>query len=82
MNGPVSDVYTWHFSPDRRTGNVERASRPGANDSSGGFFNGPSFGATAATRGDYVAFVSTQSGQSGESNGSGIADVFIRYTGG
>jgi hypothetical protein len=82
MNGPMSDVYLWHFSPSRGTGNVERASRPGANSPSGGFFDGPSFGAAASPRAHYLAFVSTQSGQSGESNGSGIADVFIRYTGG
>jgi hypothetical protein len=82
MNAQVSDVYLWHFSPGRKSGNVELGSRPGGNDSNGGFFNGPSFDAAAATRAQYFAFVSTQTGSAGEANGAQIADVFIRYAGG
>ena len=81
-NGPVRDVFYWNFPRDRQTGNVSRESRPGAGSEDGGFYNGASTNPSASSRANYIGFTSTQTGLSGESNGDGIADVFIRFLGG
>jgi hypothetical protein len=76
-NGPVRDVYLWNFPRERGFGNVSRESRPGVK----GEFNGASVKPATSSRGNYIAFTSAARGQAGDSNGSGIPDVFLRFLG-
>ena len=82
-NGAVRDVYYWNFPRARATGNVSRESKPGSElPKDRSFFNGPSVNPSSSNRANFIAFTSTQSGLSGEGNGSAIEDVFIRFLGG
>jgi hypothetical protein len=45
-------------------------------------FTEPSFHAAMSSRGNYVAFTSDEAGEAGETNGSGLSDVFLEFTGG
>ncbi len=76
-NGETRDIYLWNFPRERKFGNVSRESRPGPK----GEFNGPSVRPAASSRGNYIAFTSAQEGEVGESNGSGIPDIFLRFLG-
>ena len=82
-NGPVRDVYYWNFPRRRGYGNVSRESRPGDElTRPEQVYNGPSTKPSASSRANFVAFTSTQTGMSGETNGSAIPDVFQRFLGG
>lgn len=82
-NGDVRDVYYWNFPRSRMTGNVSRESKPGSElTKAESFFNGPSTNPSTSNRANFIAFTSAQSGRSGESNGEGIEDVFLRFLGG
>lgn len=76
-NGPVRDVYYWNYPRRRSHGNVSRESKPGVK----GEFNGASVNPSTSNRANYIGFESTQVGASGEANGAGIADVFLRFLG-
>jgi hypothetical protein len=45
-------------------------------------FTQPSFDAAMSSRGNFVAFTSNEAGQAGETNGSGLSDVFLEFVGG
>jgi hypothetical protein len=77
-NGPIPDVYLWNFPRGRRYGNVSRESRPGPK----GAFDAASVRPATSSHGNYIAFTSAESGQAGDTNGSGIPDVFLRFLGG
>lgn len=77
-NGRVRDIYLWNFPRGRKFGNVSRESRPGPK----GEFNGASVTPATSSRGNYIAFVSAQTGAAGERNGPEIVDMFMRFLGG
>ena len=77
-NGSTRDIYYWNFPRGRGYGNVSRESKEGPK----GEFNGASTNPGVSNRSNYIGFTSEQTGQSGESNGAGIADVFSRFMGG
>jgi hypothetical protein len=82
-NGPTRDVYYWNFPRERPCGNVSRESR-GSQPREGGTgqpMNGPSVNPAASNRANYIGFTSTATGDLGETNGPGIADVFMRFLG-
>ena len=43
--------------------------------------SGSSHCPATSSHGNYIAFTSAESGQAGDSNGSGIPDVFLRFLG-
>lgn len=77
-NGAVRDIYYWNFPRRRAFGNVSRESKPGRT----GQFNGASFNPGVSNRSNWIGFTSQATGDSGEVNGGGIADVFVRFMGG
>jgi hypothetical protein len=77
-NGGVRDVYYWNFPRRRGFGNVSRESKAGQK----GEFNGASYNPAVSNRSNWIGFTSQQTGEAGEANGGGIADVFIRFMGG
>jgi hypothetical protein len=81
-NGHVRDIYYWNFPRGRKCGNVSRESR-GSGDRSGGQpLNGDSYNAALSQHANYLGFVSEETGEYDESNGSTIPDVFERFLGG
>ena len=83
-NGPVRDIYYWNFPRERPCGNVSRESRneDRREDGTGQSYNGPSVNPAASSRANFIGFTSSQSGDSGETNGPAIPDVFARFLGG
>jgi hypothetical protein len=81
-NGRMRDIYYWNFPRGRMSGNVSRESRSGRGLDDGGYFNGPSVNPSTSSRANFIGFTSSQTGLSGEANGAGIADTFIRFLGG
>lgn len=83
-NGPIRDIYYWNFPRDRKCGNVSRESRNEDTRESGTGqpYNGPSVKPAASSRANFIGFTSSQSGDSGETNGPEIPDVFARFLGG
>jgi hypothetical protein len=81
-NGTTRDVYYWNFPRGRMSGNVSRESRSGRALDDGGYFAGATTNPSTSSRANFIGFTSTQAGLSGESNGPGIADVFLRFLGG
>ena len=77
-NGSTRDIYYWNFPRERLKGAVSRESKAGPK----GEFNGASYEPATSARANYIAFSSEQTGESGESNGGGIADLFLRFMGG
>jgi hypothetical protein len=82
QNGQLSDVYTWYF--DRRLyvrlGKISIQSVDGAPFSPSAAFDGASRNPALSSRGNYIAFASTQTGKSGDRNGT-TPDVFLRFLG-
>lgn len=84
-NGPVRDIYYWNFPRTRQEGNVSRESRDDSVPREAGTgqpLNGASTNPSASQRANYIGFTSNAAGQSGDTNGGGIADVFLRFLGG
>ena len=81
-NGAIRDIYYWNFPRERLTGNVSRESRSETDRATGQPYNGASTNPGASNRANYIGFTSVQTGQSGESNGPSVPDVFIRFLGG
>lgn len=77
-NGAVRDIFYWNYPRRRGYGNVSRESKPGRT----GVFNGPSYKPSVSNRSNWIGFTSQATGDSGEANGGGIADVFVRFMGG
>jgi hypothetical protein len=81
-NGHARDIYYWNFPRGRKCGNVSRESR-GSGDRSGGQpLDGDSYEPALSQHANYIGFVSEETGEFGESNGSTIPDVFMRFLGG
>ena len=83
-NGAIRDIYYWNFPRERPCGNISRESRNEDPRSSGTGqpYNGPSVKPAASSRASFIGFTSAQSGDSGETNGPGIPDAFVRFLGG
>lgn len=83
-NGPIPDIYYWNFPRARLLGNVSRESRTNEDRSQGTGqpFDGPNSKPAASNRANYIAWTSTGGKSVGDRNGSGIADIFIRFLGG
>jgi hypothetical protein len=83
-NGAVPDIYYWNFPRERLLGNVSRESRTNEdrNQGTGQPFDGPSSKPAASNRANYIGWTSTGGATVGDRNGSGIADVFVRFLGG
>jgi hypothetical protein len=83
-NGAIRDIYYWNFPRERPCGNVSRESRneDPRESGTGQPYNGPSVKPAASSRANFTGFTSSQSGDSGETNGPGIPDVFVRFQGG
>lgn len=82
-NGPVRDIYYWNFPRERPCGNVSRESRneEPRERGTGQPYNGPSTNPAVSSRANFIGFTSAQSGDSGETNGPAIPDVFARFLG-
>jgi hypothetical protein len=80
-NGHARDVYWWNFPRGRKCGNVSRESRSSGDRSGGQPLNGDSYSPALTQRANYIGFVSDETGEFDESNGSTIPDVFERYLG-
>jgi hypothetical protein len=80
-NGHMRDVYWWNFPRGRKCGNVSRESRSSGDRSGGQPLNGDSYSPALTQRANYIGFVSEETGEFDESNGSTIPDVFERYLG-
>ena len=82
-NGPERDIYYWNFPRKRMYGNVSRESKPGSElTTDDRFYNGASTNPASSSRANFIAFTSSETGLSGESNGGDTPDVFMRYLGG
>ncbi|HYZ29561.1 MAG TPA: hypothetical protein VE570_10925 [Thermoleophilaceae bacterium] len=81
-NGHTQDIFYWNFPRGRRCGNVSRESRSDGDRSAGQSLNGNSYEPALSQRANYIAYVSEQTGEFEESNGSTIPDVFTRFLGG
>jgi len=82
-DGPFMHVYFWNFPRERGAGNISGESkccRTGEFHYAGGQ---PAFSWSPAisNRGTFIGFTSREEGESGETNGQGIADAFVRFMG-
>ncbi|HEX8857168.1 MAG TPA: hypothetical protein VF752_16355 [Thermoleophilaceae bacterium] len=82
-SGPFMHVYFWNFPRERLAGSISGESkccRNGEfhhNDMSAAF----SFSPQISNRGTFIGFSSDEEGESGERNGRGTVDAFIRFMG-
>jgi hypothetical protein len=81
-NGHVRDIYYWNFPRGRKCGNVSRESRSSGDRAGGQPLNGDSYNPALSQHGNYLGFVSEETGEFDETNGSTIPDVFERFLGG
>lgn len=87
QTGPFMHVYFWNFPRERRIGKFSGESKAGR---TGEFTRKPGGSGIAAynwscaisNRGNFIAFSSDEEEESGEKNGTGIPDLFLRFMGG
>ena len=85
LTGPYMHIYFWNFPREKMSGAftgesreaVDRATEFKRNDSSAAF----NWSCGISNRGNYIAWSSDDEGQAGETNGRGLADVFLRFMG-
>lgn len=85
--GPFMHIYFWNFPRERRIGKFTGESKAGR---TGEFTRKPGGRGIAAynwscaisNRGNFIAFSSDEEEESGEKNGTGIPDLFLRFMGG
>ncbi|MBA2506159.1 MAG: hypothetical protein H0V29_09465 [Thermoleophilaceae bacterium] len=83
-NGPIRDIYYWNYPRERKTGNVSRESRDDSVPRQAGTgqpYNGPATQPAVSNRANYISFTANIANQSGDLNGGGISDIFLRFLG-
>jgi len=86
LTGPYMHIYFWNFPREKMAGAFTGESREGTlkssefkRDDNSAAFN---WSCAISNRGNYIAWSSDDEHQAGESNGRGIADMFLRFMGG
>ena len=85
--GPFMHIYFWNFPRERRIGKFSGESKAGR---TGEFTRKPggrgiasyNWSCAISNRGNFIAFSSDEEEESGEKNGTGIPDLFLRFMGG
>ena len=85
-SGPFMHIYFWNFPRERMIGKFSGESKEGRTsdtefrrkDGTAAF----NWSCAISNRGNFIGWTSDDEDQSGESNGRGIPDVFVRFMGG
>ena len=85
LTGPYMHIYYWNFPREKMAGAFSGESREGStkdtefkHDDNSAAWN---WSCAISNRGNYIAWSSDAEHQAGDSNGRGIADMFLRFMG-
>lgn len=83
--GPFMHIYFWNFPRERRVGKISgesKAGRTGEFTHNGETDPAMNWSCDISNRGNFIGFSSDQDDEAGETNGSAVPDMFMRFMGG